>query len=80
AEGSVPQPGTAGAGAALIGADLLRNWLRLTGASLANAARMLSLTPARALGMEGLRGALAPGLEADLVVWNGDFESVREIL
>jgi len=80
AEGSVPLPSDRGRGEWLLGADLLRNWLRMTGSFLANAVRMLSLTPARALGLDALRGAIAPGLLADLVVWNGEFESVREIL
>jgi N-acetylglucosamine-6-phosphate deacetylase len=59
--------------------DVLRNWLAVTGSSVENAVRMLSLTPAQALGIDERRGAIAPGLEAALVVWDGDFESVREI-
>jgi N-acetylglucosamine-6-phosphate deacetylase len=41
---------------------------------------MLSLTPAQALGIDDRRGAIAPGLDAVLVVWKGEFEAVEEIL
>ncbi len=59
--------------------DVLRNWLRTTGSSAENAVRMLSLTPAQALGIEKRRGAISPGLDATLVVWEGEFEAVRTI-
>jgi N-acetylglucosamine-6-phosphate deacetylase len=60
--------------------DILRNWLKVTGSSVPNAVRMLSLTPAQALGIDDRRGAIAQGLEAALVVWKGEFEAVGEIL
>ncbi|MEI6873939.1 MAG: amidohydrolase family protein [Spirochaetota bacterium] len=59
--------------------DVLRNWLRVTGTSIQRAVRALSLTPARALGLADRRGAIRVGLAADLVVWEGDFDSVRRI-
>ncbi len=77
---SVPEPAGRPAPPPVVGAELLRNWLKVTGASVPNAVRMLSLTPAQALGMDDRRGAIAIGLEADLVVWEGEFEAVREIL
>jgi N-acetylglucosamine-6-phosphate deacetylase len=80
AERSFPAPSNQEKSGYLLGAELLRNWLRVTGASIPNAVRMLSLTPAQALGIDDRRGAIAIGLDADLVVWNGDFESVREII
>jgi N-acetylglucosamine-6-phosphate deacetylase len=67
-------------GGRLLAPDILRNWLRVTGSSVPNAVRMLSLSPAQALGIDDRRGAIAPGLDAVLVVWKGEFEAVQEIL
>lgn len=67
-------------GSSSLAPEVLRHWLESTGSSPANAVRMLSLTPAQALGLEDRRGAIAPGMAADLVVWEGSFESVREML
>jgi len=80
AERSVPDPAGSASKSPPLGAELLRTWLKVTGASVPNAVRMLSLTPAQALGIDDRRGAIAIGLEADLVVWDGEFETVREIL
>jgi len=60
--------------------EVLLNWLRVTGSSVPSAVRALTLTPARALGLDDRRGAIAPGLMADLVVWKGDFESPSLLL
>jgi N-acetylglucosamine-6-phosphate deacetylase len=60
--------------------EVLRNWMRVTGSSVPNAVKMLTLTPAQALGMDDRRGAIAPGLIADMVIWEGEFEGVREVL
>jgi N-acetylglucosamine-6-phosphate deacetylase len=67
-------------GGRLLAPELLRNWLKVTGSSVPNAVRMLSLTPAQALGIDDRRGAIAPGLDAVLVLWKGEFEAVEEIL
>ena len=67
-------------GGRLIAPEILRCWLRVTGSSVPNAVRMLSLTPARALGIDDRRGAIAPGLDACFVVWKGEFEEAEEIL
>jgi len=67
-------------GGRLLAPELLRNWLRVTGSSVPNAVRMLSLTPAQALGLDDRRGAIAEGLDAALVVWKGEFEAVDEVL
>lgn len=47
---------------------LVRNMVGLVGASLPEAVRMATLNPARALGIEKQKGALAVGADADLVV------------
>lgn len=44
--------------------------------SKAEAWRWLSLNPAKALGIESLTGSLAPGKDADVVLWSGDPFSV----
>jgi N-acetylglucosamine-6-phosphate deacetylase len=67
-------------GGRLLGPELLRNWLKVTGSSVPNAVRMLSLTPAQALGIDDRRGAIAPGLDAQLVLWKGEFEGVEALL
>lgn len=63
-----------------LGPDLVRNWMRVTGASLSDAVAAMSLNPARLLGLEGSRGSIAPGREAVLALWNGELESLRELL
>jgi N-acetylglucosamine-6-phosphate deacetylase len=60
-------------GSRCLGPELLRHWIEATGAPVHEAVRALSLNPRRLLGIEN-RGALAVGMDADLVVWEGDFE------
>jgi N-acetylglucosamine-6-phosphate deacetylase len=69
-----------GAPEAALAPDLLRNWLRVTGSSVPNAVRMLSLTPAQALGIDDRRGAIAQELDAVLVIWKGEFEAIEEVI
>jgi N-acetylglucosamine-6-phosphate deacetylase len=67
-------------GSRLLGPEILKSWIRVTGASVPNAVRMMSLTPAQALGIDDRRGAIAPGRDAVLVVWKGEFDAVDEII
>lgn len=60
--------------------EALRHWIEATGAPIPEAVASLSAVPARLLGIEGRRGAIAPGLDACLVVWEGLFEGVRQVL
>lgn len=55
------------AGSALDMATAVRNSVRTLGVSLAEAARMAALYPARFLGIEAEYGRIAPGMRADLV-------------
>lgn len=55
------------AGSALDMASAVRNSVRLLGVPLEEAVRMASLYPARFIGLDHERGAIAPGLRADLV-------------
>jgi N-acetylglucosamine-6-phosphate deacetylase len=60
-----------------LGSQILRSWQRATGAPLAESLRAMTVTPARLLGMEKLRGGLAPGMPADIMVWDSGFSSPR---
>lgn len=53
---------------------LVRNMVQLVGAPLHEAVRMATLNPARALHLESRKGILAAGADADLVVFNDQFE------
>jgi N-acetylglucosamine-6-phosphate deacetylase len=67
----LPDSGTL-AGSTLTMGAAVRNAVRLAGLALEDALRMASATPARVLGLEASKGALAPGLDADLVVLDDD--------
>jgi N-acetylglucosamine-6-phosphate deacetylase len=63
--------------------DLVTQMMRLAGCGLAAALEMASLTPARALGLAGRKGRLAPGFDADVVLLDrapGDTLTVRATL
>ncbi|QJW91567.1 N-acetylglucosamine-6-phosphate deacetylase [Spirosoma taeanense] len=50
--------------------QLVRNMVQLADVSLLDAVRMASTTPARIMGVEGRKGSLAPGKDADLVIFD----------
>jgi len=52
---------------------LVRNLVELVELPLREAVKMATLTPARILGIERERGLLAPGMKADIVVFDRDF-------
>ena len=54
--------------------QMLRNLVRLGLASLQEALRMASLNPAAALGLEGGKGRIASGFDADLVALDDSLE------
>lgn len=60
--------------------DVLRNWLARTGVPVPDAVGALTRVPARLLGLDGRRGSIAEGFEAKLVMWDGEFERVRELV
>jgi N-acetylglucosamine-6-phosphate deacetylase len=45
---------------------------KLAGATLPEAVRMASLTPARVLGLDAVKGSIAVGKDADLVLFDND--------
>lgn len=66
------------AGSALTLDRALRNIVAL-GVQLDEAVRMLTLYPARLLGLEARKGVLAPGADADLVLLDADLKITRVI-
>lgn len=68
------------AGTVLDMASAVRNMVRFTGCSLAEACTMASSTPAAFLGMADRRGAIRTGLEADMVVLDQDGNVRRTVI
>lgn len=52
----------------------------VVGISLPEALRMVSLTPARAIGLEGRKGSIEKGKDADLAIFNDDFFPWRTMI
>jgi N-acetylglucosamine-6-phosphate deacetylase len=52
----------------------LRNLMRVSGFDFRNCLRAVTLNPARLLGIEGRRGVIASGAEADLAVLDADYQ------
>jgi N-acetylglucosamine-6-phosphate deacetylase len=65
------------AGSALDMASAVRNAIAMLGLTLPNASAMASANPAAFLGLAGERGALAPGLAADLVLLDAKLRVVK---
>ena len=72
--------GSALAGSIATGDRLLRTMHQLAGVSLVDVAAMLTETPARLLGLQAKKGALAVGLDADLAVLDDDLHVWRTII
>jgi N-acetylglucosamine-6-phosphate deacetylase len=71
--GMMPDGGAlVGSVTTMIGA--VRNMVELAGVALADAVRMASLNPARALGIGGHKGSLEARKEADVVIFSSGFE------
>jgi len=51
---------------------LVRAMCEVRGVSLSDAVRMMTLTPARAMGIHARKGSLEPGKDADIVVFDDD--------
>lgn len=58
---------------------LVRNMVRLAGASLPDAIEMMTATPARIIGKSGVTGTVAPGRKADLVLFDEDIH-IQKVL
>lgn len=68
------------AGATLTMDAAFRNIIAATGCSLAEAARMCSASPARAIGLGDRKGRIAPGYDADLVILDSALRVVGTIV
>ncbi|HIC92998.1 MAG TPA: N-acetylglucosamine-6-phosphate deacetylase, partial [Anaerolineae bacterium] len=68
------------AGSVLTMDQAVRNLIAFTGCSLAEAAVAAARTPARLLGLEGRKGSLAPGCDADIVVLDEDLKVALTIV
>ncbi|MCS7216459.1 MAG: N-acetylglucosamine-6-phosphate deacetylase [Candidatus Bipolaricaulota bacterium] len=72
-EGGAPRlPDGTLAGSTLTLDRAIRNFREFTGCSLSEAVRCATLNPARLLGIDDRKGSLAPGKDADLVVFDED--------
>lgn len=76
-EGALRNADGALAGSALDMATAVRNAVRRLGLGLDEAARMASTYPAAFLGIDRMRGRIAPGLAADLVLVDEDVRVLR---
>lgn len=68
------------AGSIATGIRLLRTMVREAEVSLADAVRMASGTPARIMGIDGRKGMIRAGMDADLIVFDDDMEVCRTTL
>lgn len=59
---------------------LIRTAVQLAGFPLWDAVTMLSATPARIMGIEGRKGRIAPGCDADCVLFDDDIRIRRTII
>ncbi len=69
---------TAFAGSICTADRLVRNMIRLAGATLPEAVEMMTQTPARVIGKQDVTGTVAPGRKADLVLFDEDI-NVRRV-
>lgn len=72
-------------GSALVGSvatmiGTVRNMVELVGISVAEAVRMASLNPARALGIGGHKGSLEPRKDADIAIFTSAFEVKKTMI
>ena len=68
------------AGSTLTMNRAVKNFMEFTGCSLPEAVRCATLNPARLLGIADRKGSLAVGKDADLVIFDEDFNVHYTIL
>lgn len=54
--------------------ELARRFVRFTGTALSSIAKATSYNPAKLLGIDGFKGSIEEGKDADMVVMGGDFK------
>ncbi len=61
--------------------DIMLRWAhKKCGVDLPMAVKMLSLTPARIIGLDNVKGSLEVGKDADLAFWDADFNIQKTVL
>ena len=65
---------TAFAGSVATADTLVRTMVKEAEVPLAEAVRMMTATPARILGLDRVRGCIAPGMDADIAVFDADIQ------
>jgi N-acetylglucosamine-6-phosphate deacetylase len=60
--------------------QMVKNMVELAGVSLADAVRMASSNPARALGISGRKGSIDLRKDADIVIFSGRFVVVKTLI
>ena len=68
------------AGSTLTMDEAVRNAAKFAGLSFREALRMATAVPAAALGMAGKKGSLSPGADADITLFDQDFEVQKTIV
>ncbi|MCX6356262.1 MAG: amidohydrolase family protein, partial [Candidatus Aureabacteria bacterium] len=58
----------------------VENIIAFTGMPVADAVRLATMNPARAIGIEARKGTLAPGKDADLVIFDEAFDIKTAII
>ena len=59
---------------------LVRNMIRMAGAPLTEAVRMITRTPASILGIADKKGSLEPGMDGDVVIFDEDIQVYMTII
>jgi len=79
-DGIVRLPSGNLAGSTLTMNRAVQNAIEHMGASLTEAADMASLTPARVLGLDGVKGSIRRGKDADLVIMDSSFNVLLTVI
>jgi N-acetylglucosamine-6-phosphate deacetylase len=66
--------GSAFAGSVATADRLVRNMINMAAVPLAEAVRMMSLTPARIMGVANRKGSLVAGKDADIIIFDEDIQ------
>lgn len=59
---------------------LVRNMINLTGVPLTDAVKMMTSTPAKVMEVNETKGTLAPGKDADIIIFNENIEILKTII
>lgn len=59
---------------------LIRTMVNIAGCSVRDAVMMATINPARMMGIDGRKGSIEEGKDADIVIWSGDVKVERTII